>query len=227
MAQSWHDLLFAHWRVDPAILRLHIPKRLEIDLFQGQAWLGIVPFRMSKVRFRGTPAMPRLSAFPELNVRTYVVADGKPGVWFFSLDAANALAVATARAWFHLPYFRAQMKCREGDAWINYSSRRTHKNAPSAILHAKYRPMDKKFLARPGTLEHFLTERYCLYAASARQRIYRGEIHHPPWPLQLAEAEFGQNTMADAAGVALPRQRPLLLFSRRQDVIVWPPRRID
>ena len=113
MAQSWHDLLFAHWRVEEATLRRHIPAELEIDTYEGQAWLGVVPFRMSGVRLRGTPAIPWLSAFPELNVRTYVVADGKPGVWFFSLDAGNRIAVAIARAWFHLPYFRARMSCEE------------------------------------------------------------------------------------------------------------------
>jgi uncharacterized protein len=111
MAQSWHDMLFAHWRIDAALLRPHIPTRLEIDPFQGQAWVAVVPFRMSGVRLRATPALPALSAFAELNVRTYVVADQKPGVWFFSLDAGSPLAVVIARAWLHLPYFRARMKC--------------------------------------------------------------------------------------------------------------------
>jgi uncharacterized protein len=106
MAQSWHDLLSAHWPVTAAALRPHIPARLAIDTFDGQAWLGVVPFRMSGVRLRGTPAVPWLSAFPELNVRTYVLADAKPGVWFFSLDAGNAIAAAIAREWFHLPYLR-------------------------------------------------------------------------------------------------------------------------
>jgi uncharacterized protein YqjF (DUF2071 family) len=109
MAQIWHDLLFAHWPVPQAVLRPRIPAQLAVDTFDGQGWLGVVPFRMSGVRLRGTPRVPWLSAFPELNVRTYVVADGKPGVWFFSLDAGNAIAVAIARAWFHLPYFRARM----------------------------------------------------------------------------------------------------------------------
>jgi len=226
MAQSWHDLLFAHWPVPEATLRPHIPARLAIDTFQGQGWLGVVPFRMSGVRLRGTPAVPGLSAFPELNVRTYVVANGKPGVWFFSLDAANAIAVALARSWFHLPYFRARMSCEARKDWIEYSSERTHRGAPRAVLRGRYRAVGDVFCAQPGSLDHFLTERYCLYTADEAGRIIVGEVHHAPWPLQPAEAELMQNTMAQAAGFSLPATRPLLHFSRRQDVVVWRPHRL-
>src|SRR6266567_271871 len=226
MAQSWHDLLFAHWAVDSERLRAFIPDRLEIDSFDGQAWLAVVPFRMSGVRLRGAPAVPWLSVFPELNVRTYVKYRGKPGVWFFSLDAGNALAVAIARAWFHLPYFRARMSCHERDGYIHYRSARTHLRSPSALLECRYRPSNKMFFPQLGTLEHFLTERYCLYTSSANGRLIRGEIHHPAWPLQLAEAEFSRNSMADAAGVQLPVSKRLLHFAKRQDVLVWAPRKI-
>lgn len=226
LAQSWHDLLFAHWPLPAAVLRPHIPERLAIDTFDGQAWLGVVPFRMSGVRLRGTPAVPWLSAFPELNVRTYVVADGKPGVWFFSLDAGNAIAVAIARAWFHLPYFRARMWCEESDGWIQYGSERTHRGASSGVLQGRYRPVGAEFISQSGSLERFLTERYCLYAADGEGRILRGEIHHAAWPLQAAEAELTKNTMAEAAGFSLPAAQPLLHFAKRQDVIVWPPQRL-
>jgi uncharacterized protein YqjF (DUF2071 family) len=226
MAQSWHDLLFAHWRTDAALLRPHIPAALEIDTFAGQAWIAVVPFRMSGVRLRWTPALPWLSAFPELNVRTYVSAEGKPGVWFFSLDAGNPLAVAIARAWFHLPYFRARMKSEERDDWTHYQSERTHPGAAAGILEGKYRPKWEIVEPKPVTLEHFLTERYCLYAEGSRGQIYRGEIHHPPWQLQIAEAEFAQNSMIEAAGLALPSDKPLLHFARRQDMVAWPPQRI-
>lgn len=222
MAQSWHDLLFAHWPVTVASLQPHIPSRLAIDTFEGQAWIGVIPFRMSGVRLRGTPSLPWLSAFPELNVRTYVVVDGKPGVWFFSLDAANPLAIAVARAWFHLPYFRARMSCAQWENWIHYRSKRSHKGASPACLDACYRPLSSPFAPQRGTLEHFLTERYCLYAAHGRD-ILRGEIHHAPWPLQVAEAEFTENTMTQAAGLALPMENPLLHFAKRQDVVVWEP----
>jgi uncharacterized protein YqjF (DUF2071 family) len=225
MAQSWHDLLFAHWPIDAAMLRPHIPAALEIDSFDGQAWIAVVAFRMSGVRLRWAPALPWLSAFPELNVRTYVVADGKPGVWFFSLDAGNPVAVAVARAWFHLPYFRARMKCEERDAWIHYRSERKHPGATRGIFDAKYRPVAEGFEPQQRTLEHFLTERYCLYCVS-HDRIYRGEIHHQPWQLQVAEGEFMRNTMADAAGFALPSRKPLLHFAPRQDMVAWAPQRI-
>lgn len=226
MAQSWHDLLFAHWPVDAAALRPHIPRSLAIDAYQGQAWLGIVPFRMSGVRLRWTPALPGFSAFPELNVRTYVTAQKKPGVWFFSLDAANPIAVAAARFSFHLPYFTARMKCEDKNGWIHYLSERIHRDAPAAILEGQYRPVGDFLEAQPSSLDHFLTERYCLYSAASRDCIYRGEIHHPPWRLQSAEAEFVRNSMAEATGLMLPKQKPLLHFAQRQDMVAWAPERI-
>jgi uncharacterized protein len=226
MAQSWHDLLFAHWPVKTEILRPLIPSGLAIDNFDGTAWIGIVPFSMTGVRLRGTPPLPWLSAFPELNVRTYVTAENKPGVWFFSLDAANALAVAAARITFHLPYFRARMNCKKNEDWIQYRSERVHRGAPEATLLVKYKPLGETFAPRSATLERFLTERYCLYSADAHGRIFRGEIHHPEWALQRVEAEFSRNSMVEAAGVTLPRLEPLLHFARRQDMVAWAPQRI-
>jgi uncharacterized protein YqjF (DUF2071 family) len=228
MKQVWHDLLFAHWPVTQDALRALIPPKLEIDTFGGQAWVGVVPFRMSGVRARGTLAMPGLSRFPELNVRTYVVRDGKPGVWFFSLDAANRIAVRVARAAFHLPYFWAEMKCEENSVWIEYASERARSEGLPAVLAGRYRAIGETFAARPGSIEHFLTERYCLYTADERGRILRCEIHHSPWALQLAEASFQGNTMAAAAGIAIADARAELLhFSRRQDVLVWAPQRVE
>ena len=222
MAQSWRDLLFAHWQVDAAALRPLLPSQLQIDTFEGSAWLAVVPFRMAGVRLRGTPAIPWLSAFPELNVRTYVTCEGKSGVWFFSLEAGNALAVAIARVWFHLPYFRARMSCITREGWIHYQSERTHRGAPAGSLEGRYRPIGEVFSARRGTPEYFLTERYCLYTTDRRGRIIRGEIHHPPWLLQCAEAELADNSVAESLGIALA-SRPFLHFARRQDVLVWAP----
>jgi uncharacterized protein len=227
MAQTWHDLLFAHWPVPIAAVRSQIPTSLEIDTSHGTAWLAVVPFRMSGVRVRGTPSIPWLSSFPELNVRTYVKRDGKPGVWFFSLDAANAVAVEIARRWFHLPYFRAAMQIKKRGDWFAYRSVRHHRAAAPAELSAQYRPIAPPQLPAPGTLAHFLTERYCLYTTNRSGRLIRGEIHHAPWPLQLAEAEFAKNTMTIASGVALPNTPPLLHFASRQDVIVWSPKIIE
>ena len=227
MAQVWHDLLFAHWTVPVAALRPLVPQQLEIDTFSGQAWLGIVPFRMSGVRLRGTPAVPGLSRFPELNVRTYVIRDGMPGVWFFSLDAANPVAVWAARTMFHLPYFWATMHCENNSDWIRYESQRRNREGSPASLKACYRPTGSVFNTSPGSLEYFLTERYCLYTANKPGHIIRCQIHHPPWPLQLAEATFEENTMASTAGMATPSLRPELLhFSHRQEVLVWPPQKI-
>ena len=226
MTQSWHNLLFAHWPVAVEALRPHVPAVLPIDTYKGNAWLGVVPFYMTNVRPRFTPALPGLSAFAELNVRTYVILDRKPGVWFFSLDAANPLTVAAARLWFGLPYFRASMDCEETGGGIRYHSERTHSGAPAAVLQASYRPTGEVFEPQPGTLEYFLTERYCLYAARPGGKIYRGEIHHPPWQLQNAEGEFAENSMAAAAGITLPNQEPSLHFARRQDMVAWAPQRV-
>jgi uncharacterized protein YqjF (DUF2071 family) len=220
MFQSWRELLFAHWPIDADAIRRLVPEPLEVDTFDGRAWLGIVPFTMTGIRLRWLPPVPGVTAFHELNVRTYVTFEGKPGVWFFSLDAANAAAVSGARLWFRLPYFRARMSLANEPDRIRYSSVRTHPGAPAAELRARYGPLDDARPTRPGSLDEWLTERYCLYAAD-RHRIFRGEIDHPRWALQPAWAVIDVNTMAEASGIPLPDALPLLHFSRRQDVVVW------
>lgn len=222
MAQNWHDLLFAHWEVPIARMRELVPRGLEVDSFGGRAWIGIVPFTMSGVRLRGTPALPWISAFPELNVRTYVTAEGKPGVWFFSLDAARRAAVEAARLTFHLPYFYARMRAQKKGKDIAYSSLRKDRRGNGERLDAKYSPAGECFHARVGTLEYFLTERYCLYAQRPDRVLLRGEIHHAPWALQLARAEFACSTLTEGLRVEL-RGEPLLHFARLQEVIVWTP----
>jgi uncharacterized protein YqjF (DUF2071 family) len=214
MAQSWHDLLFVHWPVDPAALRPLVPRGLDLDTFDGAAWLGVVPFRMTGIRVRGLLPVPTLSAFAELNVRTYVTAGGRAGVWFFSLDAANPVAVDVARRFFHLPYFNATMECRRRGDRIHYASRRTHRGAPKAEFRGVYGPSGPPATSRAGSLEHFLTERYSLFSADAKGRLWRGDVEHAPWPLQPARAEIEANTMppVPVAGA------PLLHFARRVDV---------
>jgi uncharacterized protein YqjF (DUF2071 family) len=225
MTQSWHDLLFAHWPVDPGALRTFVPAPLEIDVFDRQAWVGIVPFHMTNVAPRGVPAPPWLSSFAELNVRTYVRIHDRPGVYFFSLDAANAVAVRTARALFRLPYFTASIEVTRTDGWIRYRSRRAGTRSARAELVASYRPAGEVFHAAPGTLEYFLTERYCLYTVNRGGRAHVVDVHHPPWPLSCATARIEANTMASVCGVALPQSPPLLYFAARQDVVAWMPRR--
>jgi hypothetical protein len=221
MTQTWYDLLFAHWPVPVALLRALVPPTLAIDTFDGEAWLGIIPFHMT-VRLRGLPAVPGLSAFPELNVRTYVTVEGKPGVFFFSLDAGNRLIVAIARQWYRLPYFRARMTVDGAGDAVRYASRRIHQDAPPAEFAAQYRPVGDVFRAPTSSLAHWLTERYCLYTPGSRGRLRRGEIHHEPWPLQPAAARLDRNTMTLGHDIPLPATAPLLHFARRLRVIFWP-----
>jgi uncharacterized protein YqjF (DUF2071 family) len=223
MHQAWHDLLFMHWRVDVDALRRIVPSVLPLDLFDGSAWLGIVPFEMRDVRPRFLPAFPRLSFFPELNVRTYVTLRGRPGVYFFSLDASNPIAVELARRVFHLPYRNATMECSiQGDT-VHYGSSRTDRRAAPAYFRARYRPVSDPFLAPKGSLEYFLTARYCLYTTDPRGNALCGEIDHTPWLLQHAECEIETNTMTGGIGVSLPRDAPHLLFARRMDMVAWLP----
>jgi uncharacterized protein len=224
---SWRDLLFMHWAVPEEVLQPLIPSALRLDTFDGSAWLGVTPFSMSGVRPRFLPSVPPLSNFPELNVRTYVTAEGKPGIWFFSLDAHNPVAVRLARAAFRLPYFDAKMSCNVAGDEVRYRSIRTHRRAPRAEFAGHYRPVGEPLESRPGTLEEFLTERYCLYAADGRGNVYRGDIHHHPWLLQRAELEVETLAMTQQIGVALPQTEPLLHFSKRLDTLAWPPRRIS
>jgi uncharacterized protein YqjF (DUF2071 family) len=219
--QSWHDLLFAHWPLSLTTLRGLVPPTLEIDTFDGEAWLGIVPFRMSNVRPRWLPALPWISAFPELNVRTYVKAKEQPGVWFFSLDASRRLAVAAARWWYKLPYFFAKMTVDSSLHEVRYLSTRADRHSGPAALSVRYQDTGTVARTQPGSLEYWLTERYCLYTVDRQERLFRAEIHHLPWPLQNAEAEFATNTMTHPLGIQLPPTAPLLHFARRQDVIVW------
>jgi uncharacterized protein len=227
MAMQWHDLLFMHWPLPAAAVRPLIPPALRLDTFDGWAWLGIVPFSMRGVRPHFGPALPRLSTFCELNVRTYVTVDDKPGVWFFSLDAANPLAVRAARLVFHLPYYDAQMSSTRIEDVVRYQSVRTHRLIGPAVLEASYRPTGPVSPPTIGSLESFLTTRHCLYAADRHGRAWRCDIDHAPWPLQAAEVEIRRNTMTSPLHLALPEQPPLAHFARRLDVVAWSLDRVD
>jgi uncharacterized protein YqjF (DUF2071 family) len=218
MGQTWDELLFVHWRAPADVLRSQLPDGLELDLFEDDAWIGVTPFRVTGLRARGLPPLPLISSFLEVNARTYVTAGGKPGIWFFSLDAESELAVAAARRGYKLPYFRADMQAEWRDGRLRYESRR--RGGEPAALRVAYRPIGDVVDVDPSSLAHFLTERYCLYAEDAG-RLKRAEIHHTPWPLQPAEAEIEENTMPPA-GIELLDQTPLLHFSARQDVVIWP-----
>ncbi len=223
MKQTWHDLLFMHWAMAPEIIRPLVPPALDLDMYEGQAYLAVAPFWMSGIRTRFLPPTPGLSSFPELNVRTYVRYKDVPGVYFFSLDAGNLTAVRVARAAYGLPYFHAEMSVKSLGETYQYSSRRLQNLRP-AEFRGRYRPVTPPTPREKGSLEHFLTERYCLYAVRGKG-VFRAYIHHLPWPLQDAEAEIELNTMPQAAGIELPSDRPLLHFARELEVLVWWPER--
>ena len=226
MVQRWHDLLFAHWRCPFGELRRLIPAPLEIDTFDGTPWIGVIPFYMSGVRMRGMPPLPTAHAFEELNVRTYVTLDGRPGVWFFSLDCASMLAVIGARLGIHLPYFRAAMRMTRPDSGtLRYHSRRWSIAGRPAAFAGTYGAIGPVAAPAPESLEHFLTERYSLYASDGR-RIWRADIDHARWPLQRAVATIENNSMIAAAGIRTPDHPPLLHFAAFQDVRFWWPVRV-
>ncbi len=219
-AQTWDDLLFAHWTVPIEALRAHLPPELEVDTFEGDAYLGLTPFRVTNLRLRGLPPLPVLSSFLELNCRTYVSRGGeKPGIWFFSLDASSRFAVEGARRLYKLPYFQARMSGPPRFGSARLGAEREH------VWESSYRPTGSAAPAETGSLEHFLAERYCLYTVDEAGDLHSADIHHPPWPLQDASAEIARNTVPpdglDVSG------EPHLMFSARQDVLIWALERVD
>ena len=214
MGQTWDDLLFVHYRVPREELRPLVPEGLDVEEHSGSAWLGVTPFVVTGLRARGLLPLPFASSFRELNVRTYVTRDGKPGIWFLSLDASSQLAVEAARRLYKLPYFRAEISVRRRGDEILYDCSRGGGKAFSAT----YRAVGDVFNAEPGSLEHFVTERYCLYAQDD-VRLFRADIHHRPWALQPAEARIDLNTIPP---LRVPEGDPLVHFSARQDVVIWP-----
>ncbi len=214
--QVWNDLAFLHWPVPASLVAPLIPRGLTVDEHDGHAWIGVVPFWMSGVTMRGVPPIPRLSAFPELNVRTYVRHGDRPGVWFFSLDAASRLTVFAGRLLFSLPYFYASMRVEEREGRVHYFSRRS----TDVRFAASYRPTGPAENAATGSLEHFLTARYRLYAAK-REVLSFADIHHTPWPLQPAEVEIERSDMLAANRLSAVGP-PSVHFAKRLDVVIWP-----
>jgi uncharacterized protein YqjF (DUF2071 family) len=235
MRQNWNDLLFLHWIVPPDQLAPLLPPGLELDTFEGRAYVGLVPFTMTGVRPIWAPAVRALSDFHETNVRTYVHRRGRaPGVWFFSLDAANAAAVRIARAWFKLPYHYARMSLRHEEdrgngtgstAAISYASERLWPPPTPAACRVRCRPDGPVQPATVGTLEHFLAERYLLYAACGT-RLYSGRVHHAPYPLQTARVDALDETLVAAAGIRRPDTAPLAHYARGVQVHVFPLREV-
>lgn len=223
LRMTWVDLAFLHWPVPVAALRSLLPPELELDTFEGGGWVAVTPFEMRGVRVRAMLPVPTARDFPELNVRTYVRYGDKGGVFFFSLDAASRLAVMGARAATGLPYYNARMRVRREKDEIRYESKRTHPDAPLADFRARYHPTGAVYRSLPGSFDHWCTERYSLFAASSMRGLLRLDVEHEPWPLQPAVADVERNTMAAAAGIDLPDQKPHVLFSRQLEVVAhWP-----
>jgi uncharacterized protein YqjF (DUF2071 family) len=225
--QNWHHLLFLHWEIPPNELQALLPPRLTLDTFEGKAYIGLVPFTMTGVRPILTPPLPWISSFHEINVRTYAHLEGRdPGVWFFSLDASSRIAVAAARAAYHLAYFEAEMDFRVGEGAlpvIEFDSRRTDsRGTKPANAHVRYRAVEGPAQpATPGTLEHFLLERYILYAEDADRRLYRARVHHQAYPVQRAEVLALDETLIRAAGVKRGEGVGLAHYAREVNVRVY------
>ncbi|WP_256223677.1 YqjF family protein [Paenibacillus sp. 1_12] len=222
MKQTWLDLLFAHWPIPYEQLRPMVPQELELEVYEGYAWIGVVPFSMKGIRMRAMPEIPYTNQFAELNVRTYVKVGDKPGVYFFSLDAASKIAVEAARLLFYLPYFHADMHAEKNGEQINYKSDRKDKRGAQVAFEGSYMPVSAVFKSTKQSFEYWLTERYCLYSMSANRTVYRGDIHHLPWELQLAEADIRANTMTIGQGIQCDVRKPMLHYAQKLDVLIWP-----
>ena len=216
IAQTLADQLFVHYRVPVEQVRGLVPDGLDVQEHSGSAWLGVTPYAVTGVRARGLLALPFVSSFLGLNVRTYVTHDDKPGILFLSLDASGRLAVEAARRIYKLPYFDARISRIRAGGRIAYECSRHEGNAFSGSYAGEGAP----FEAVPGSLEHFLVERYCFYAERGG-KLYRGDIHHLPWPLQQADAEIDLNTMPPPT-LEIAGEEPVLHYSARQDVLIWP-----
>jgi hypothetical protein len=228
LRQEWGDLLFMHWPVPVAVLQPYLPPRLQLDTYDGMAWLAVVPFRMSKVRTRFSPPVPGANEFLELNVRTYVHLDGVPGVWFFSLDATNALAVWVARTVFNLPYLRADMDLKTSSTQLHdFSAQRTHAGAPAAHFRATWQVGPPLPPAEPGSLAFFLTERYCLYTSNqAQTKLYQGRVAHAPWPLATAQVLHYESSLIESQGLPTPAGSPVVHAAGPVSVELWPMQRV-
>ena len=220
MHQVWGKLLFMHWRIGENLLRPLIPAELDIDTFDGSAWIAVTPFTMWDIRAFPpfVPPVPGFSSMHELNVRTYVHLDRVPGVWFFSLDCNSAAAVLAARALYSLPYYNAEIEIEQQGTRIDYSLAR--KEDPPAELRASWKIGETLPYSHPGSLEFFLTERYCLYS-ERDGKLYRARIYHQPWPLKRAGLTSLSSTMIQSLGLPAPEEEPLLHYAEEISVDIW------
>lgn len=217
----WHDLLFMHWPVSPDRIRSLLPERLEVQTFEGRAWIGLVPFTMSHIRRLPLPPIPGTSRFHECNVRTYVTCHGRPGVYFFSLDASHGIACAFARRYWHLNYIHSAIQAQHERRRYVYHLGRVRE--PAITLHCEWWRGGRRATSEPGSLDHFLTERYAMFAADRAGRIWEGRIWHHPWPLRNAELIELEDTLLRASGIEIDRaEQPVLHHCDELQAEAWP-----
>ena len=220
--QRWRNLLFVHWDVPAEAVRDTLPPHLELDTFDGRAWLGAVAFTMRDVSPWWSPSVPGISNFHELNLRTYVLHNGEPGVWFYSLDAAASIAVIIARLGWKLPYHRARMQLDVDASDVRYTSQRRWPGPTPADFSAHYTIGEPRGIATPGTLEHFLVERYLLFTVGGGGQILRGHVHHEPYPLFDVKLHDVQESLIAAAGIdGRPEAHATVHYSPGVDVDVY------
>jgi len=219
MRQEWRGLAYVHWRYDPAVVQALLPPELTVDTFDGSAWVGLIPFSMRNIGLPHGPSVPYLGSFPEINVRTYVVRDGRPGVWFFSLDVNRFLPALVARLTYRLPYCwgRASHDVTESQWTTRVRRRWPHAVDPIEIV---IRPGDS---VEPDDLDHFLTARWGLYSPSRRGVRY-APVDHEPWPLRSAELVCADTALVEAAGLPSPAGEPHVRCSPGVAVRIGPPR---
>lgn len=220
MTQTWYDLLFSHWQVPETLLRAHIPSILDIDLFEGTAWVGIIPFKVNHMRMRGLPEMPFLHSYLELNVRTYVTYKGTPGIYFFSLDADKLLAVLAAKIGSLLPYRLASMNMESKGDLVHFRSNVKHAVNQKEILDISYHSISEPFLPAEDSLEYWLYERYCFLTVKGNH-LYRGDIHHDRWRVSKAQADIHINSMASFLQPHYFEPEPLLHICPEKQVFAW------
>jgi uncharacterized protein YqjF (DUF2071 family) len=225
--QSWSNVLFIHWPISAELLRPHIPRSLEIDTFDGTAWMSVVVFVMEGIYLRGLSALSVTPKFAEINVRTYVHLDGKPGVYFMSLDVGDLASLMIAKRWYRLPYKAAQISFqKEGRTFLCQSLRKGKSNVPIGF-HGNFIPLSGVYLSKKEMFDYWLTERYCFFSANKRGNIYGGEIHHQPWPLQKVEIEICRNSLFTPFQFDLSEEKTIAHFSKGLDTLFWNIKRLD
>ncbi len=221
MRQRWRNLLFSHWPIPLETLRRHIPSELEIDTYQGRAYLGVIVFMIEGIHLRGLSSLSLTPVFSEVNLRTYVHYQGKPGVFFLSLDVGDWASYTIAKRWYRLPYKKALISFqKEGQSFACQSVRKGTIDPPISF-GVKYAPASEVYVPKEGTLDHWLTERYCLFSTNNGSNIYCGEIHHRPWPLQKAKADISKNTLFTPFRMEGSEGKPICHFSKGLDTLFW------